>query len=1166
MSKLHSTTLLVLCAAAISVHAQTFTGTILGTVSDSTGALVQGATVKVIETSTTSERSVKSDDKGSFEVPLLPPGIYSLLVVMPGFKQFFRGNLTLDIDARMELAVTLSPGDVRQTVQVEAVAPLLETSTSSMSQVVDAKAIEDLPSLNRNLFQIAELTPGMLDIGAGASPADSGSVGFGEWSSNGGLLNTNEYMVDGATAVTANMNSATLIPTIDAIAEMKITTNSLSAEFGRSGGAVVNVIYKSGSNLVHGSAYEFWKNRVLNANSWLNNKNGVRTNFTNVNTFGYTFGGPVYLPKVFDGRNKLFFFTNYEGYRNVLPGSALLTVPSVQQRTGDFSQTFTASGQLIGIYDPTTTTLVPGTTSTYTRSPYPGNVIPASQINTVGAKLMQYYPLPNVPPTNIAGANNYLSLYSAKDQQNMFAIKTDYNINTSQRLFVRYTQSSQGGGAANYFGNTQSCTTCLKPGDPAGSYSPRGGGSDLFIYPKNAVVGYTWSLTPSSLLDLRYSLNRQLLSRLPQSSGFDLTSLGWPSSLASSIYYAQFPAITISNYQSLGSSSNGDLLRRADLSHSAEGSLTLIRHSHTLKFGGDFRMYRYNDLQATDNTPSFSFAPGATQQNPSVASSTSGWSLASLLIGQPSGGTYTIPVAVALQYFYAAAYIQDDWRVNGRLTVNLGIRYDFETPFTERYNRLSYFDPTVASMATQRLPSAVGGLQYVAANTQSRYRNNVDKNNVGPRAGFALKLAKNTVMRAGYGIMYQPTMDTGFGAATFGAIGYTTSTAYTSSNNGGVTFLASLANPFPNGFAQPTGNTLGANTLLGQSISNTQLRNEVVPYTQQFNIGVQHQIRNWVFNVSYAGSMSVHQFINIQSDQLNPIYFSMGTGLNAQRPNPFLGLTTVGGFTASTLSIGQLLLPFPQFSNVTLNQASEGQSSYNSLQTKVEKRFSNGLSLIASFSWSKNLGNVGVPYWFGDSVQNQYDLASERALSPIDVPKRTVFGYTYEFPFGRGKAFAKSLPGFFNILVSGWQVNGITTFQSGLPLVINNTPSNTIGFNAGQRLDNDGHSALLPADQRTQNRWFDTSVFYLPASYTFGNTGRYSPDLRGPNTNSWNASFFKNTNIREHYRLQFRAEFFDLLNHPVWAAPGTTINTSTFGVTAQKNGNRTGQLGLKLLF
>jgi hypothetical protein len=1170
MSKLSRSSLLVLCiAAALSaglVNAQTFTGSILGTVTDASGALVQGATVRVVETSTTVERTVRSDDKGYFEVPLLPPGVYSVNAEMAGFKKYSRAGVKLDIDARAEVAITLVPGEISQTVQVQAEAPLLETTSSSVSQVVEAKQVSELPSANRNLFQIAELTPGLIDFSAGAAPATSGSVGFGNWASNGGLSNTNEFMVDGATAVTANMSAASIIPTIDAIAEIKVITNSLAAEFGRSGGAVLNAIYKSGSNQLHGSAYDFWKNRVLNANSWVNNKNGLPVNFTNVNTFGYTFGGPVYIPKVFDGRNKLFFFTNFEGYRDVLPGSTLLTVPTAIQKAGDFSQTFTVSGQLIQIYDPTTTTLVPGTTSTYTRSPYPDNKMPASQINPTAAKIIQYFPNPNAIPTNIAGANNYLAVYSAKDRQNMFAIKTDYNLNTSQRLFVRFTQSSQGGGAANYFGNTPPCTTCLKQGNPAGSVSPRGGGSDLFIYPKNVVVGYTWSVTPTSLLDLRYSLNRQLLARLPQSSGFDLSSLGWPSSLVSQVYYAQFPAITISNYSSLGSASNGDLLRRADLSHSTEGSITLIRHSHTIKAGGDFRMYRYNDLQATDNTPSFSFGPAATQQNPSVASGTSGWSLASMLYGQPSGGTYTIPAAVALQYFYSAAYIQDDWRVSNRLTFNLGLRYDLETPFTERYNRLSYWDPTVSELATQKLPSAVGGLQYVAKDTSSRYRSNLDKNNFGPRAGFALKLTNRTVLRGGYGIMYQPTMDTGFGAATFGAVGYNSTTSYTSSNNGGVTFFANLTNPYPNGFVQPTGNSLGANTLLGQAISNTQLRDQVVPYSQQYNLGVQHQIRNWVFNVTYVGSQNVHQFVNVQLNQLYPTYFALGTGLNIQKPNPFLGLITVGGFTSSTLSTGQLLLPYPQFGNIAVNQSSQGQSNYNSLQNKVEKRFSNGLSLTASFTWSKNITNAGVPYNYGASVQNQYNLAAERGLSPIDVAHRTVFGYTYELPFGKGKALAHSLNGFLNILVAGWQINGITTFQSGLPLLINNAPTNTIGFNAGQRISNNGHSALLPSDQRTQNRWFDTSVFYLPASYTFGNTGRYSPDLRNPNTNTWNTSFFKNTTFRERYRLQFRAEFFNLMNHPIWAAPGTTINTSTFGVVAQKNGNRTGQLGLKLLF
>jgi hypothetical protein len=1148
------------------LYPQTFAGTILGTVLDSSGGVVPNALVTAVATATGATRTARSDDRGYFELPLLPPGEYSIAVEKAGFKRFSRGDLQLVIDGRLEVPVSLSPGNVKETVQVMGESPLLETTSSSVSQVVETKQIEELPSSSHNFFQIAEITPGLLDTGAGAVPADSGSVAFGEWASNGGLPNTNEFMVDGATAVNSNLGSASILPSIDAIAEMKVQTNAVSAEFGRSGGAVMNIIYKSGTNSVHGSVYEFWKNRVLNANSWVNNKSGVPTSFTNANTFGYTFGGPVYLPKIYNGRNKLFFFTNFEGYRDVLPGSTLLTVPTTLQAQGNFSQTYTSSGQLINIYDPNTTTLVPGTTNTYTRNQYPGNVIPASQLNPVGLKLIQYYPAPNTTPSNIAGANNYLSEYSAKDTQNIFAIKVDYNITDKQRLFVRYTQSSQGGGAADYFGNSPGCSTCLINNNPAGSYSPRGGGSNLYIYPKNAVVGYTYSLTSNSLVDLRLSVNRQLLDRLPQSSGFDLASIGWPAALVSQVYYAQFPPITISGYQGLGTVSNGDLLRRGDFSQSLQGSLTMIRGSHTIKTGGDFRLYRYNDLQATNNTPGFSFSTGPTQQNPAAAAATSGNALASFLIGDPTSGTYTTPAAMALQYFYVAGYIQDEWRVNSRLTLNIGFRYDLETPYTERYNRLTYFDPTVTSPASAADPAALGGLQFVADNTGSRYRSNLDAFRPGPRAGLAYKVSSNMVFRAGFSMMYQQTMDVNAGGVTFGDDGYTATSTFTASNNGGVTLLANLSNPYPTGLVAPTGNSQGANTLVGQSLTYMVLRNLQVPETTQWNAGIERQVRNWLFDATYVGSQSVHQYMSVPMDQLNPIYYPMGTGLNTQVTNPFLGLTTTGGYTAATLSRGQLLQPFPQFPSITLNPSSQGQSSYNALQTKAEKRLSHGLTLVASFTWSRNIGNVGVPYWQPSTVQNQYNLSAERALSPLDVPKRLVFGYTYDFPFGHGRTFGNSLHGPANLLVSGWELSGITEFQSGFPLAVTSS-TNTIGFGSvTQRPNNDGQSALLPSGQRTQQEWFNTSVFSQAAPFTFGNAGPYSPDLRGPQTNNWNVSFFKNTNLREGMRLQFRAEFYNFFNHPIWAAPGTSLGTSTFGVVAQKNGNRTGQLGLKLLF
>lgn len=536
--------LMTLLLAAVC-SAQTFTGTILGSVQDSSGAMIPGAKVQIREVATNVERSGAANQLGYYEVPLLPPGVYQVTVEHPGFKRFTRSNLKLETGQRMEIPVALSPGEVVETVDVTGESPLLQTTVSSVGQLIENKRVVDMPLSNRNLLQLVSLVSGVYDRGSTAAPATTGSVAFGRWTSNGGMTNTNEFMLDGATAILANMNAASIIPTIDAIEEFKIHTNAMSAEFGRTGGAVVNATYKSGTNDLHGTAYEFWKNRVLNANTWLNNSNGTTRDFLNVHTFGYSVGGPVLLPKVYDGRNRTFFFHNYEGYRDVLPSRQLLTVPTEAEKGGDFSSRRDAQGRLIQIYDPLTTAAVPGQTNKYTRLPFAGNAIPQARMDPVGKALASYYPSPNTPPADsFTNLRNYFASPSGKNSQNEWSVKMDHNLNEAQRLFVRYSESSQGGGAANLFGDTPACEGCLKSANPAGSYSARGGGSDLFIYPKNAVVGYTHTLSPTTVLDLRYSVNRQLLSHLPQSSGFDITKLGYSQQVASMMWYPVFPSVS----------------------------------------------------------------------------------------------------------------------------------------------------------------------------------------------------------------------------------------------------------------------------------------------------------------------------------------------------------------------------------------------------------------------------------------------------------------------------------------------------------------------------------------------------------------------------------------------------------------------------------------------
>lgn len=1158
-------TLCLVAIGTLPVFGQTFTGTILGTVSDSSGARVSAARITAREVSTNLERSTTSNELGLYEIRLLPPGTYNVEAAMTGFKRMTRSGLKLDTGQRMEIPIALTPGDVVETVEVSADAPLLQTTDSSVGQVIDNKKVVDLPLSNRNLFQLNNLVAGVQDFGAGVAPATSGSVAFGRWSANGGMTNTNEFMLDGATAILANMNAASIVPTIDAIEEFKIHTNAMSAEFGRTGGAVINATYKSGTNSLHGTVYDFWKNRVLNANTWVNNRNGQSKDFLNIHTFGYSVGGPVVIPKVYDGRNRTFFFHNFEGYRDVLPTRSLLSVPTVAERGGDFSQRVDRNGRLLQIFDPTTTVPVAGQTNRYTRSPFPNNVVPQARIDAVARNLVGYYPDPNVTPSDpLTNIQNFLSASSARNQQDTWSVKIDQTIGDRQRLFGRYSVSSQGGGASNYFGPNPGCPECLKPENPAGSFSARGGGSDLFVYPKNAVVGYTNTLGPTTLLDLRYAMNRQLLSRLPQSGGFDLAGAGFPSALDQSVFYKTFPPISIANFQGLGTASNGDYLRRGDITHATQASVSMMKGAHTIKFGGDFRLFRYFDLQASNITPSFSFNQTWTQQDPFTANALQGWGLASFLLGTPASGTNRIPGSVALQFYYTSAYIQDDWRVNSRLTLNLGLRYDLETPFTERFNRTTSYDLFIPSSATARMPSAVGGLQFMGKDLESRHRNPIDRNNFGPRVGLAYKVTDSLVIRAAYGIFYQPSLVNGYGVAVFGANGYDGDTPFVPSIDGGLTPYRYLRDPFPDGFNQPVGNAQGADTLLGQAVT-TQLRDIVVPYSQQYNFGIQYQWRSVLFDVGYVGSHGVKQAVNLPMNQLPVERYSLGTDLNRQVANPFLGLVDRGTYANATLSQGQLLRPFPQFTDVQNNLSTSGSMSYNSLQAKIERRFANGFSLLGTYTWSKNIGNVGERYWAGTGVANQYDLAAERGLSPLDIPHALTITYLWELPFGRGRAFMSGASGIANALISGWQINGITTFRSGQPLAITN-PVNQIGFGAGSRPQNNGQSAKLDESERTQDRWFDTSVFSQPAPFTFGNTSRYSPDLRGTGVNSWTTSFFKNTYIAERFNVQFRAEFFNLFNHPMWGSPGTQVDSTNFGRVVSKSGNRTGQLGLKFIF
>jgi len=1155
---------------SIGSRAQTSTGTILGSVADASGAVIPGAKVTATEVQTSVSTNTSSNSLGYFEIPFLLPGNYQISVEAKGFRGFVRKGLVLDTDQRLEVDAALEPGQVQQTVTVTGETPLIDTTSSSVGEVLDNNAVASLPLSNRNLLQLTGLVGGVQDRGADAAPATTGAIAFGHWSANGGMSNTNGFLLDGANAQNGDNGTATIVPTIDMLAEFKIDASSMNAEYGRTDGAVLTAATKSGTNSPHGTVYEYWKNRVLNANTWLNKHNGSPTSFTNVNTFGFSLGGPVVLPKLLNGRDRLFFFTNYEGYRDVIPASTLLTVPTALEAQGNFSQLATSTGVPINIYDPTTTALVPGSTTQYTRQQfsYNGvlNVIPPNRIDPAAKAMLAYYPAPNATPTNaFTQINNFFTNPSGKDSQNEWSVRIDEDLSTTKRIFVRYTSSNQGGGAANYFPNTLTCSECNTNGNPAGSYSPRGGGSALYVIPKNAVAGYTWTFSPKTILDFRASLNRQLLSRIPQSEGFAFSSINMTSPWENELYEPQFPPTTIANYQGLGTVSNGDVYRLGDTTGDIEGSMTHFKGSHTIKAGGVFRIFRVDGLQANNNSPVFSFNQTWTQQNPFTASSTAGWGLASFLLGTPASGTVTLPFSTSYQWFYDAGYVQDDWRASSRLTLNLGLRYDVETPFTVKHNASQWFSPTATSPLTAVDPKAVGGLIFAGVNGTSRYEAPVNWTHFAPRVGMAFKIREALVWRAAYGIFYAPFNSSYIIPGIIVNDGYSNSTTMVTSTNGGLTPANYLSNPFPGGLAAPTGNSLGTMTYVGQSLS-TQLRTNVrVPYIQQYNTGFEYQLKSFFLGASYVGSHGIHQIVNGPLDQLPDADYAMGSALNTQVPNPFYGLITSGTLSTATISQGQLLKPFPQFADIQDQFASTGNMHFNSLQLKAEHRLSRGFSYMANYTWSKNIGNAGDHYWNNLAVQDEYNPRAERTISPIDLPNELTVDWTWSLPFGQGRLIGGSMPHFANELASGWQITGDYAFDSGNPLPISNSV-NVVGFGAGSRPNWNGQNPKLSGSAQTQNQFFNTADFSVPPSYTFGTSPAYLSDLRGPHTNLWNTAFFKDTPIGEHMRFELRGELYNLFNHPIWAAPGTSDGSSSFGVVTSKTGNRTGQLAGKIIF
>jgi hypothetical protein len=1119
--------------------AQDRTASITGTIHDQSGAPVPDAQITVRNTETGIKRTTKTEAGGDYTVTLLDPGTYETLVEHTGFKSLQRTGLVLHVNDNVRLDYTLALGEVTQVVDVKDDAPLLRTNDAALGQVVDNQKITSLPLNGRSAFRLVELTPGYL--GTAGANGQFGDIAVNTtWDSNfsinGGQGYSNEIMIDGAPSTTGFFDQITTMPSVDALVEFKVQSNSMSAEFGRTGGGVLNVTTKSGTNSVHGTLFEFLRNSAMGANDYFNNLAGNPRVPFRMNQFGGSVGGPVVMPKIYNGRNRTFFFFNYEGTRWRRGAVFSTTVPTVAERQGDFSHDLTNAGQLVTIYDPTSTVPNPAQAGAYIRTPFPGNVIPANRINVIGKNIAAYYPLPNTPGTGLSGTNNYYSNAGSGVDKDQINFRIDHQITQANRIFGRVSSDITDLCQPNTYGNIAS---------PAGASV----GCTTFKN-RSASLEDDHTISPTVLFTIRYGFARWYQIRAGLSYGFNQTTLGFPASVVSQ---------EGNNYLSNGNDT-----------HSLLPSVTIVRGRQVIKVGADLRLTRINIFNPSSPSGTYSFTQAFTQgPNPLTSSATAGDGFASLLLGTPASGSVTTDPGVSMQNFYFAGYIQDEIKVTDKLTVSAGLRYETESPYTERHNQLVGFDMNVPSPAANAaFPNLKGGLVF--SSNSNRYVYDWDKNGFGPRLGLAYQVAKHTVVRTGAGFFYAPLQISNSAVGFSPTSGYAASTPLVASTDGGLTPFNSLANPFSSGLIAPTGSSLGAATFLGQGIAVWD-SHPVTPRSYQWNFDVQHQLPwNVLIDVAYVGNRGVHLAGGRQFDALPPQDLAMGAALLTQVSNPFAGKIPTGALAQPKVTAESLLTPFPQFTSVNVINDTAGNSTYHALQLKVEKRLSAGLSVLVSYSFQKLISDVpwaltGIGGNNGSGTfQNWYNLSAERALSGQDVPQSLTVSYDYALPFGKGKTFGGQWHGPVEWLLGNWALNGITKVNSGVPLQLGTSVNNTYSSGGGSRPNTNGTNATLSNPSIYQ--WFNTSTFSQPPSFTFGNVSR-TINVFSPGVVNFDASLSKTVAFRERVRLQFRAEFFNLFNHANFAPPDSTVGSKTFGqVTATSLLPRVGQLALKLTF
>jgi hypothetical protein len=1124
--------ILLLVAGATAAMGQVNKANLTGVVHDPSGLAVPHVSMRLTNVATGLAREELTDQTGLYRFTLVDFGVYRLEAEAPGFRKSVREGVRLDVGETTTVDVTLEVGSQTEAITVTADSPLLRTETGSLGTTVDTRPILELPLLGRNPYVFLEFSPGIQYFGDPTAVNPWDNDGPSQFSSNGSKA-VSEFLLDGIP--NERVNDVSFSPSPDAVQEMRVQTNAFDAEYGHSGSGFVNVSTKSGTNAVHGSIYWYLRNNDLNANDFFNNRNGIGKTQSKQNTYGMAVGGPVWIPKIYKGKDRTFYFVDFEGTQIRSAGLALAQVPTLLQRAGNFSQTTDVSGRAITIFDPTTTRQAG---SGYVRDPFPGNIIPASLMDPVALSALKYYPLPN-RPTAPDLSDFQLPNPSGRKWASL-AMRGDHQINTNNSLFLRYGWNHRTDPSQPFYGD---CCT------PAGNPTT---GQDVFIRGNiAAATGYTWIASPRTVVDFRVGLTRYYEANVMFGEGFDISSLGFPASLAKNVSFATFPRFDMNNdLQNLGAGRTTTRIFINEYNPVLNAHTTLGRHA--VKYGFRYSVEQENQFNPNRSGGYFLFSRAFTQgPNPTVTSATAGYALAGFLLGDVSQGYVDYNVKPTQSNHFYSLYFQDDWKVTDRLTLNLGIRAEHESPVTDRYNHGdSGFDASVpspiaaqvaANYAKNPIPqlaalNLTGGLGFLGVGGAPSGNLSMPALDLAPRFGFAYRALKSMVVRGGYGIFYVPNLLSNYQVA-----GFSQQTPMTTSLDNNLTPYNHLANPFPNGLILPSGSSLGLLTGLGQSITAGgapigKAPTFYHPLSQQFSLGLQFALpAQMSLDASYVGNNS--QRLNVMNgsstsggrniNQYPNQCLSLGSGLNTKVANPFYGVITdpTTSLSQQTITVSQLLRPFPEFLNVTETPLPYGRSHYNSFQLQLTKRLSRGVYFGASYAFSKYLESV--------AYLNPNDARPSQVVSSVDHPSRIILYGAYELPFGRGRAFLSEKKTLRDVL-GGWQVEWITTLQSGAPLA----------FSAGSAI------RLLKSSQnpRTVNQWFDVSQFAPQPPFTLNTLSIYSADLRAPGINLWNMTAMKKIRVTERIEFQLRGEFYNAFNKAQFSPPNTSATSPTFGV------------------